>query len=154
MRIATSGKTAFVTFTSATACGAYYDSYPNGLDFRYRDKKYVVMVEKSDKVDVVSGVLENYLACGATRVVRATGADGEWTMRALYRLAAGDKAQRYVEKVMDTYHDEVRTVIFRFGNIADAVAFRGVLLRDEEWVEASVDFTKDPCEEAKGVHLE
>jgi hypothetical protein len=49
---------------------------------------------------------------------------------------------------------QVRTVIFRFTNIADAVGFRHQLLRDDEWEMCNVQFMVDPVETATGVHLE
>ena len=49
---------------------------------------------------------------------------------------------------------QIRTIIFRFTNIADAVAFRGQLMRDEEWEMCNIQFMDDPAEKATGVHLE
>lgn len=49
---------------------------------------------------------------------------------------------------------QIRTIIFRFTNIADAVAFRGQLLRDQEWEMCNIQFMDDPAEKATGIHLE
>lgn len=49
---------------------------------------------------------------------------------------------------------QVRTITFRFTNIADAVAFRGSLLRDPEWEYSNLQFVTDPCEKATGVHFD
>lgn len=49
---------------------------------------------------------------------------------------------------------QVRTIIFRFTNIADAVTFRGQILRDEDWEMCNIQFMDDPVETATGVHLE
>lgn len=44
-----------------------------------------------------------------------------------------------------------RTIEFRFTNIADAVGFRGSLMRDPDWADCSLLFGEDPCEKATGV---
>jgi hypothetical protein len=49
---------------------------------------------------------------------------------------------------------KVRTIIFRFSSIANAVQFKGVLLRHEDWEGCNIHFIDDPCEKAAGVHLE
>lgn len=38
-----------------------------------------------------------------------------------------------------------RTIEFRFTNIADAVAFRGSLIRDADWEDCNIQFGEDPC---------
>jgi hypothetical protein len=102
------GKTsAYVTFVNADACDAFYNAHPNGIVFRNPKtrRNHVVYVDKGQDVDVVSGVLQAYLDCQATRVVRATGADEDWGMRALYKLA--ESKNRMVETIVDTYRDKV-----------------------------------------------
>ncbi|ERF71606.1 hypothetical protein EPUS_00595 [Endocarpon pusillum Z07020] len=145
---------AYVTFVDADACDAFFDAHPNGLVFKNPKtrRNHVVYVAKGQDVDVVSSVLRAYLDCQASRVVRATGADEDWGMGALYKLA--ESKNRKVETIVDTYRDKVRTIIFRFTNIADAVTFRGQLLRDEDWEMCNIQFMDDPVQKATGVHLE
>jgi hypothetical protein len=188
---------AWVIFVNADACDAFFEAHPNGIVFKNPKtcRDHVVYVGKGDVVDVVSSVLQAYLDCQASRVVRATGADEEWGMRALYKVA--EAKNRKVEKIVDTYrdkvslstlfsptlpflppplypwfilllllavvilrakfdhaHSQVRTIIFRFTNIADAVGFRQQLMRDADWEMCNVQFMVDPVETATGVHLE
>lgn len=93
---------AHVTFTTGEACDKYFDQYPNGMDVRHQGKKYPVLVKKSDNVDIMSSMMRGYLDCGATRVVKVTGADEDWGIVALNRLAEGKNKARAVEAVTDT----------------------------------------------------
>ena len=99
--------TAAVTFTAADACDAYYAKYPNGLKFKYNGKDYVAYVDKSTDVNVISGMLQGQLACGASRCVRAVGADHDWGMRALIKLAEGKTRKGKVENIVDAWRNEV-----------------------------------------------
>jgi hypothetical protein len=98
---------AYVIFVQADACDAFYNAHPNGLVFKNPKtrRNHVVYVDKGQEVDVVSGVMQAYLDCQASRVVRATGADEDWGMRALYKLA--ESKNRKVETIVDTYRDKV-----------------------------------------------
>ena len=104
--------TAIVTFTKGAPAKAYYDKYPNGLDFKFQGKKYVATVEFGNTVDVVSGVMRGYLESGATRVVRAAGADEEWAMRALRKIA--EAKGRKVEAIVDVFTNEVHSLSCRW----------------------------------------
>lgn len=99
---------AYVTFVRADACDAFFDAHPNGIVFKNPKtrRKHVVYVDKGQDIDVVSGILQAYLDCQASRVIRATGADEDWGMRALYKLA--ESKNRKVETIVDTYRNEVR----------------------------------------------
>jgi hypothetical protein len=103
--ISPAGSTAYVTFTSGDACDKFHDKYPNGITFKHRGKAHTVFVDKSKDVDVVSDMLQGYLDCGASRCVRAVGADEDWGMGALYKLAYGKS--RKVEAVIDTLRNNV-----------------------------------------------
>ncbi|EXJ66604.1 uncharacterized protein A1O5_10275 [Cladophialophora psammophila CBS 110553] len=142
---------AHVTFTSADACDRYIKEYPNGMEVRYQGKRWSVLVHKKDHVDVISGMLQGYLDCGATRVVKVSGADDDWGIVALNRLAEGKTGARQVEAVQDTYHNETRTIVFRFANISHAVQFKGILIRSDDWEGCRVEFAEDPCEKATGL---
>jgi len=99
---------AYVTFTTADACKSYFEKYPNGIDFKHQGKRHTAFVGIGKEVDVVSSMLQAYLECGASRVVRAIGADEDWGMRALYVLAEGKHKNRKVESIVDSYRNQVR----------------------------------------------
>ncbi|ETI27193.1 hypothetical protein G647_09876 [Cladophialophora carrionii CBS 160.54] len=145
---------AHVTFTCPDACDRYYDKYPNGFDVRHQGKKWPVLVGKRDGVDVVSGMMQGYLECGATRVVKVNNADDDWGIVALHKLAEGKAGTRRVEAIQDTYHNRTRTIIFRFANIDHAVKFKGILMRNDDWEGCHVEFAEDPCAKATGPHNE
>lgn len=102
-----SKNSAFVTFVTADACDAFFDAHPNGLVFKNPKtcRNHIVYIDKGQEVDVVSGILQAYLDCQASRVVRVTGADEDWGMRALYKLA--ESQSRKVETIVDKYRDRV-----------------------------------------------
>jgi hypothetical protein len=97
--------TAAVTFTSADACDTYSAKYPNGIAFKHKGKSYVAFVEKGSEVNVMSGMLQGQLDCGASRCVRAVGADHDWGMGALMKLAGGKN--RKVEHIVDALRGDV-----------------------------------------------
>jgi hypothetical protein len=105
--LSASKSSAFVMFVSADACDTYFNAHPNGIVFRNPKtrRNHAVYVDKGQDVDVLSGVLQAYLDCQASRVVRAMGADEDWGMRALYKLA--ESKNRKVETIVDTYRDQV-----------------------------------------------
>ena len=168
--LASSCTVAHVTFTTADVCDAFCKKYPNGLPFKYYGRSYTAFVDKSKDVDVISGMLQGFIEAGASRCVRATGADEDWGMRALQRLAEGKSRKGKVESILDVYKNaagvqsligdgsatpkKIRTIVFRFTSIADAVQFRGMLLREEDWEASNIQFMDDPCAKATGVHLE
>lgn len=98
---------ASVTFTSGDACEKYFHAYPNGIGIRHRGKKYDVLVEKGESIDLVSSMMQGYLDCAASRVVKMTGADDDWGIVALNKLAEGKNHVRQVEAVTDRYHNGV-----------------------------------------------
>ena len=105
--VITSPGTAYVTFTSGNACDNFCNKYPNGLTFKHKGKPYVVFVDKGKDVDIISGMLQAYIDCGASRCVRAIGADDDWGMRALQKLAEGRTRRGKVENIIDSYRTEV-----------------------------------------------
>ena len=94
-------RVAYVRFTSGDACDAYCAKYPNGLTFKFRGRAHTVFVDKCKEVDVVSGMLQGYIDCGASRCVRAIGADENWGMGALKKLAEGKSRKGKVENITD-----------------------------------------------------
>ncbi len=98
---------AYVTFVTADACDVFFNAHPNGIVFKNPKtrRSHAVYVDRGHEVDVVSSVLQAYLDCEASRVVRATGAEEDWGMGALYKLA--EAKNRKVETIIDTYRDKV-----------------------------------------------
>ncbi|KIX93263.1 uncharacterized protein Z520_11119 [Fonsecaea multimorphosa CBS 102226] len=142
---------AHVTFTSADACDRYSQEYVKGIELRYQGKKWSIFVHKQEQVDVISGKLQGYLDCGATRVVKVNNVDDDWGIVALNKLAEGKTGTRQVEAVQDTYRNGIRTIVFRFANISHAVQFKSFLIRDDDWYGCHVEFAEDPCEKATGI---
>ena len=146
----------------------YYDATANGLLFKTKDGvEHVIMTQLGKDVDPVSGVLREWTEKEFTRCVRAVGVDEDWTMEALYETAR--KKGRKVEKIVDgtnvnkvsahnfwrycspwilpsanTSIRQMRSVTFRFCDIADAVKFKQTLNRAEEWEECNVHYAPDP----------
>ena len=96
---------AVITFTTGSAAKSFYDKYPNGLVVKVNSKRSVASLELGENVDVVSGVMRGYLDSGATRVVRAIGADEDWGMGALRKAAEGKG--RKLESIADFSRGEV-----------------------------------------------
>lgn len=103
--------TAHIIFVSADACDKFYDKYPNGIDLRHQSKQHAIMVEKGKNVDVISGMMQGYLECGATRVVKVSLVDDDWGIVALHKLAEGKQKVRQVEAVVDMYRNDVRGIL-------------------------------------------
>ena len=55
--------------------------------------------------------------------------------------------------VLRLTYSQIRTIIFRFTNIADAVQFKGQLIRDIDWELCNIQFMDDPCANATGIHM-
>lgn len=156
---------ASVRFLHAADCQRFYDDTSNGLvygkDLQNREK--VVYVELAQDVDVVGGMLSQWIDTGASRCVRAAPVEEEAAAGAFGRRSLWELAGRQGRKVegMEEGRTPMRAggqgnrryVVWRFCEIKDAVAFRGALVRDEEWETCNVTFADDPCALAQGVHL-
>ncbi|KAI4155777.1 MAG: hypothetical protein LQ341_000137 [Variospora aurantia] len=147
------GTAAFVTFLRADDAAIYYDATANGLLFKKEGVEHVIMTDLCKDVDPISGVLREWIEKEFTRCVRAVGVDEDWSLQALYETAG--KKGRKVEKVVDgTNTNGMRSVMFRFCEIADAVKFKQTLSRAEDWEECNIHFAPDPCADATGIHFE
>lgn len=100
--------TAQVTFTTPEACETYCNKYPNGVVVKFKGRNIVLFVDKTTEVNVVSGMLQGQLEAGASRCVRAVGADHDWGVGALIKLAEGKTRKGKVEHIADTWRNEVR----------------------------------------------
>lgn len=141
---------ALVKFINPAECENYATLCSNGIKIRQNGKQHVVRVERSPEADNRDGVTQAYVDCGATRVVKVDGAKETMTMTALYEFAEGSSPSRAVEAIVDSYRRGSRDIFFRFANIKDAVSFRVLLRKDDEWKDKTVQFMDDPCEGAKG----
>lgn len=93
-----------VVFLHAEDCMKYYDSTANGLLYKpptgaNKDHYYPIMTELGKDVNVVSGVLREWIEKEVTRCVRAVGVDKEWSMAWIQEAAA--RKGRKVEKIID-----------------------------------------------------
>ncbi|PYH47768.1 uncharacterized protein BP01DRAFT_414087 [Aspergillus saccharolyticus JOP 1030-1] len=144
--------TAHILFCDADACRAFYDKYPNGIDLD-RDRKITVLVEMGQEVDIIPSGLSFSLSVGATRVVRAVGAQLDVSMEQLVKLATSKNGK--LEKIIDTYTPgEARSIIFRFCSVDDAVRFRASFVRKVDFEQCNVQYAADPCETATGYHVD
>ncbi|KAL8944211.1 MAG: hypothetical protein Q9211_000680 [Gyalolechia sp. 1 TL-2023] len=134
---------AFVTFLRAEDAMVYYDATGNGLLYKKDGIEYVILTELGKDVDPASGVLREWTEKEFTRCVRAVGVDKEWSMESLHETAA--RKGRKVEKIIDGANvNKMRSVIFRFCEIGDAVKFKQKLNRAEEWEDCNVHYASDP----------
>ncbi|KAI4258386.1 MAG: hypothetical protein LQ352_001235 [Teloschistes flavicans] len=144
--IAVGSSTAYVTFLRAEDAAKFYETSANGLVYKPdvpNITKHVIMTAMSKHLNPVSGILREYIEKEFTRCVRAIGVDKEWTMSYMYETAA--RKGRRVEKIVDGVNvNNMRSVTFRFCNIADAVKFKQTVHRAEEWEECNVHFAPDP----------
>lgn len=103
------------------------------------------------EVDVIGGLLTQQLEQGATRCVRAVPVDASLTGLELTKMAVekagGGGGRRQLEGFEEgvTLSGRSRFVVWRFCDIADAISFRGVLARMEEFESCNVQFSDDPC---------
>lgn len=101
--------TAYITFITPAAFKQYYAKYPNGFELRQQGMKYNVFVDKQERPDAISRIMQGYLECGATRVLKVSGAGDGWGIVALHKLATGQPSTRSVEAITDTYRNSVRS---------------------------------------------
>lgn len=98
-----SGGSAYVSFCDPDDCEKYFvkHSRTNGLLFRREGRQYIIRVSKARDVEPISSQLSTQLECGASRCVKAVGANEDLRIGALHRMAA--EKHRQVEKVLDSY---------------------------------------------------
>lgn len=155
---------ASVKFLHAADCERFYEATSNGLVYGkdQQNREKVVFVELAQDVDVVGGLLSQWIDIGASRCVRAAPVKEEagrvFNRQYLWQLAGrqGRKLEGIEEGRTATRagcQGNRRYVVWQFCEIKDAVAFRAALLRDEEWEMCNVNFADDPCALAQGVHL-
>jgi len=78
-----------VKFLTPEACQAYLDATENGIEVQGGTKKTVVFVDKQPGPNSINDVIQNCIDGDASRCIRATGADSDWSDGALLKLARG-----------------------------------------------------------------
>lgn len=159
-----------VKFLTPEACQAYLNATKNGIEIQGDTTKFIIFVDKQPGPNSINDVIQNCIDGDASRCVRATGADDDWSDAALLKLARGkEKSKREVDRIVqgkttrkvrtslvltDTHANRIQHhyIEFRFGNIYHALSFKRYLMDDEEWEHCSVSYAPDPCELARGVH--
>lgn len=138
--------TATVRFLSGDGCKRFYDGTANGLPFKSRpgSREVVAWVTLGKEVDVIGGLLAQQIEQGVTRCVRAVPVDAELEANDLTRLAV-EKGRQLEGSEDGVTPNGSRFVVWRFCDVTDAVAFRGILARKEEFESCNVHFSEDPC---------
>jgi hypothetical protein len=91
---------ALVKFLTAEACQTYLDATENGIEIQGDTKKTFVFVDKKPGPNSINDVIENCIKNDASRCIRATGADDDWSDGALLKLARGkQQIKRDVDRV-------------------------------------------------------
>ncbi|KAL9104988.1 MAG: hypothetical protein Q9163_000160 [Psora crenata] len=139
--------TATVKFLHAADCQTFYDDTSNGLVYgrEGNGREQVVWVSLAKDVDVVGGLLNQWISSNCTRCVRAVPVEEGLGKEYLWRMAS--RNNRSVEGIEDGRSPggvSSRYIIFRFTEIAHAVQFRSTLSRDDEWEHCNVTYAKDP----------
>lgn len=89
-----------VKFLTPEACQAYLDATENGIEVQGGTKKTIVFVHKQPGPNSINDVIQNCIDGDASRCIRATGADDDWSDRALLKLARGkQQIQRDVDRI-------------------------------------------------------
>lgn len=83
---------ALVKFLTPEACQAYLDATENGIEIRGAEKKTIIFVDKQPGPNPINDVIQNCIDSDASRCVRATGADDDWSDSALFKLARGKQS--------------------------------------------------------------
>ena len=94
--------TATVRFMKAEDCISYYDKTSNGVVYKKdaQNREVACFVKLAKDVDVVGGLLGNWVEQGVTRCVRAVGVDKDWSTEALKKM--GERKSRKLEGIADT----------------------------------------------------
>ena len=137
---------ATVRFVSGEACKRFYDATANGLPFKHGSSPHemIAWATLGKEVDVIGGLLAQQIAQGATRCVRAVPVNADLEAADLKQLAL--EKGRQLEGLEDSItKNGSRYVVWRFCDIAHAVAFRGGVARNPDFESCNVSFSDDPC---------
>lgn len=145
---------ALVKFLTSEGCQKFFDETENGIEL-HGDKKTLITVEKMQGPNSVNDLLRNCTDGDGSRCVRAYDADKDWGDTVLKKLAVGQSTtKREIDVIKRGQTAKGRFYIeFRFASIYHALSFKHDLTSDEDWEHCTINFAKDPCETARGVHL-
>ena len=91
---------ALVKFLTPEACQAYLEATENGIEVHGGTKKTVIFVDKQPGPNSINDVIQNCINGDASRCVRATGADDDWSDGALLTLARGkQQIKRDIDRI-------------------------------------------------------
>jgi hypothetical protein len=85
----TGSEHALVKFLTPDACQAYLDATENGIEIQGDTKKTVIFVDRQPEPSSINDVIQNCIDSDASRCIRASGADEDWSNHMLFRLARG-----------------------------------------------------------------
>ena len=93
--------TGTVRFMKADDCLAYYDTTSNGVVYKKdaQGREGACFVKLAKEVDVVGGLLSNWIEYGVTRCVRAVGVDKDLSTEAIKKM--GESKSRKLEGISD-----------------------------------------------------
>ena len=80
---------AIVKFMTPEACQAYLDATENGIEIQGDAKKTVIFVDRQPEPNSINDAIQNCIDNDASRCIRASGADDNWTNQMLFTLARG-----------------------------------------------------------------
>lgn len=161
---------ATVKFLTVQGCQKFFDATANGI--QAPGSRALITVEKHQGPNSVNDVMKNCSEGDASRCVRVVDADDDWGDTALRRIAIGtSKNKREIDIIkrgktaqgVSDHRSCLRYALlilpqrfyieFRFTSILDAMNFMRALRNDEEWEHCHINYAKDPCETAQGVHF-
>jgi hypothetical protein len=80
---------AVLKFMTPEACQAYLDATENGIEIQGDTKKTFIFVDRQPAPNSIPDVIQNCIDSNASRCIRASGADEDWSNHILFNLARG-----------------------------------------------------------------
>lgn len=80
---------AIVKFMTPEACQTYLDATENGIEIQGDTKKTVIFVDRQPEPNSINDTIQNCIDNDASRCIRASGADEDWSNHMLFTLARG-----------------------------------------------------------------
>lgn len=137
---------AYIKFTEVEDGWRYLLSHEGGIKFKHNGQDSTITVEDGKDYSETEATIQAYIECGATRVIRLQHVSPDLPPRILLGAAGGTHGEREVEYMAESFRGGMRTVVFRFTCITDAVMFRKSLLATPQaWRAQNVQFIEDPC---------
>ncbi|KAI9826283.1 MAG: hypothetical protein M1832_000200, partial [Thelocarpon impressellum] len=135
-----------VYFVSPADCMKYYAATANGIvveGIQTNGRPHVVWVELAVEPAPLGSYLKTLLEKGATRCVRAVGVLESLGKEHLEKIAR--KQSRELERLeIGRTSAGARYAIFSFAKIQNAIAFKNMLTRDDDFETCNVQYADDP----------